>query len=146
MLKDQLDQLRNLHFDSGKIEFDVERIAYETTIKQLKNKINELDINIRIKISEYEELKMFNAEKLRESNYLKFSTSNLKGNLDNNNEDIKEKLIKVENQKLIMEGEITQLRLIIQTLNSELEKLHYILEERKVERNSLIDQVKLFNF
>ena len=43
-LKNHLEMLKNLQFSSNKVEFEAERMAYENTIGQLRNKSQDLEV------------------------------------------------------------------------------------------------------
>jgi len=70
-LNEHLEILKNAHFDTKGIEFEAERMAYETALTQMKNKITDLERTGALIMRESEENKMILAMKLKEIEEIK---------------------------------------------------------------------------
>ena len=65
-LHEQLEILRSVHFDTRGVEFEAERLAYETALTQMKNKIMDLENTGALIMREGEDNKMILVLKLKE--------------------------------------------------------------------------------
>lgn len=63
---ERLNQLQQQSQANEDIETQAEKIAYETAIKQLRNTITDLNTELRNRIQELDELKLFHATKIQQ--------------------------------------------------------------------------------
>ena len=61
-------------------------------------------------------------------------------------QDFKDKNLSLENEKQLMEVHIIRLSMTNKAQQQEIEKIHQILEERKIDRENLIIQVFIYLF
>jgi len=133
------------------IRFNAERTAYETTIFQLRQNLQDIEGQYRIHTDEGERLSVSQGDKLRELDNLrrsKYETeskyaeeiSDLKNQIEffkNNNYDIKQLSIKFGAEKAADQSQIKQLKQMNENYKAELEKLYELMNQRKAEYENI---------
>jgi len=152
-IRQQFELYKKSTMDSKEmqIRFNAERTAYETTIFQLRQNLQDIEGQYRIHTDEGERLSVSQGDKLRELDNLrrsKYETeskyaeeiSDLKNQIEffkNNNYDIKQLSIKFGAEKAADQSQIKQLKQMNENYKAELEKLYELMNQRKAEYENI---------
>jgi len=152
-LRQQFDNIRKSTIEAREIniKFNAERLAYETQILQLQQRIadletqngmltNENERNTKLSSSRLEECERYRREynDLRAAQNIELTTlrSQVEG-YKARSQEVKQLAIKYSADKAADQAQIRQLKQVVENYKGEIEKLHEVVEQAKIDFISL---------
>lgn len=144
-----METIRQVKFES-KSEWDAEKAAYETSLRQMQDRIQDMEAHLRSKISENDDQKNMNASLIKELSLVKSQTkpseiSNLRSELSAVTSilnDEKDRRNSLEQQIIRTEAKVNSLQAEANQLKDELERANQKLEIVRNERTEAYEQLK----